>query len=499
MQGDKITQCTHPIAATQEPATVPSIQIIINKEETHDNHIMLEQTVTFSEVGSINLHDQYDGKTRSVTKKLVDLSLDDLLKQDIKTASTKVGNYCLEREIERSVELTIGSEVEGEDSHVVDFVSAEDLNDELTETKRRPCQESSRDTITSLSTLTVPPLSQISSLLASSKCEVRSPNGKAFVDLSDGLNCLKSQISKLYLNDVAKNESAPDQNFGTPKTSSPINSSDQDLEDYSISPIKYSSPEKTNSPDIDQTESLFTAIQTDFTGSDSARDDYGDKLTGPVSRQLSRRNSIIETLNILKSEGKIPEEGNEALNDIMELLNLDIDITDVLDHLENRIELNLDRLDKGDTVANALAGVESDIEFKLLQVAAMKRAADNTGDITSETTNSASRLKNTLDLIPGYISDDDESYEIKDYSRELSVINSDSQSNIKELNREIMGRLREISKSPLHYEDLERETQTRSLELVDDSWTGENMNANDFISLVSISKQENDIQSHAFF
>ena len=81
----------------------------------------------------------------------------------------------------------------------------------------------------------------------------------------------------------------------------------------------------------------------------------------------------------------------------------------------------------------------------------------------------------------------------------MSVINSDSQSNIKELNREIMGRLREISKSPLHYEDLERETQTRSLELVDDSWTGENMNANDFISLVSISKQENDIQSHAFF
>lgn len=52
----------------------------------------------------------------------------------------------------------------------------------------------------------------------------------------------------------------------------------------------------------------------------------------------------------------------------MSLLDLEVDIGGVLAYLEKRIGVNMDRLEQGDTVVNALAGVESDIEFKLLQV-----------------------------------------------------------------------------------------------------------------------------------
>ena len=247
------------------------------------------------------------------------------------------------------------------------------------------------------------------------------PDNQAFTDLTEGMSSLRSQVSQLLeYPTVGTNTLSHDQGHmtrtlshdqghmtrtlahdvcSTPMTSSPLNSSIDDLDEFSISPIKE------------------TPFDEDIL--DRARIEH------PVQKQLVRRASIAETLAQFESEGRIPPESSGSLQAIMALLGLEVDINDVLEYLEKRIEVNIDRLEKGDNVFNALAGIESDIEFKLLQVDAMRKVTR--------------RDEEELHLAPSQES----------FTAESAIIGLDIE------------HLGEISKSPLHFEEDETERNKR--------------------------------------
>ena len=146
-----------------------------------------------------------------------------------------------------------------------------------------------------------------------------------------------------------------------------------------------------------------------------------DQMAGPIEKQLFRKTRMVETLNLLTKGKGIPEESKSALNEILALLSLDIDITLILDHIENRIEANLEKLDKGDTVLSV--GFESGIEFKLLRVAAMKISA-------AETPNSSSQLISTLETSCNKLVEDTS---FGNWAEATPVDKPKSQSNIRKL------------------------------------------------------------------
>ena len=270
------------------------------------------------------------------------------------------------------------------------------------------------------------------------------PDNQAFLDLEEGMSSLRSQVSRLLEQENSHIFSTPPRTrtlshdvCSTPMTSSPLNSTIDDLEDYSISPIK---------------EQTFDDVSNIL---DRAA------IERPVQKQLVRRASIAETLTQFQSEGRIPPESSGALQDIMSLLDLEVDINDVLEYLEKRIEVNIDRLERGDNVVNALAGIESDIEFKLLQVEAMRKVTKRDDDELSKIHGNSGSSSIEPEV---RISDLSGSKESEGIEEELMAHLAPSgrgglgtEGGVQGLNVQILEHLREISKSPLHFEDDEED------------------------------------------
>ena len=270
------------------------------------------------------------------------------------------------------------------------------------------------------------------------------PDNQAFLDLEEGMSSLRSQVSRLLEQENSHIFSTPPRTrtqshdvCSTPMTSSPLNSTIDDLEDYSISPIK---------------EQTFDDVSNIL---DRAA------IERPVQKQLVRRASIAETLTQFQSEGRIPPESSGALQDIMSLLDLEVDINDVLEYLEKRIEVNIDRLEQGDNVVNALAGIESDIEFKLLQVEAMRKVTKRDDDELSKIHGNSGTSSIDPEVRISDLSGSKESEGIEEeLMAHLAPIGRGglgTEGGVQGLNVQILEHLREISKSPLHFVEEEED------------------------------------------
>ena len=276
------------------------------------------------------------------------------------------------------------------------------------------------------------------------------PDTHAFTDLEEGMTSLRSQVSRLLDQDNSNIFSTPLRNrtlsrdvCSTPMTSSPLNSTIDDLEDFSISPIK----------------------ETTFEDGGNIYDKV--EIVRPVEKQLVRRASIAETLTQFQTEGRIPPESSGALQDIMSLLDLEVDINEVLEYLEKRIEVNIDRLEQGDNVVNALAGIESDIEFKLLQVQAMRKVTRRDEDELSKIHGDSGEgsINNEPEVRVSEYSGSKSSEGIEEELLAHLAPSSESlgpmaESGLEGLNVQILEHLREISKSPLHFDDEEGNNDT---------------------------------------
>ena len=295
----------HSSFSIQDPTSrAPTIQIIINKEDSQSKRLgttdtILEQDsiVHRSDLENILQQDStvYHGDLKNIleqnsTSHLGDSATDTIKKpmqldcrpentswlvgDDIKEKTLNHYEEFLKKEVEWDLKLLNSRE---EDEHIVNFISAEDKDLlKIKGKKIKPLQ------INSIEKPELLPTSNYISLVAPFEREVRSPCDKVFLDLSSGLNQLKSQISRLCEN--RHNNGT----LVTPKTSSPINSSGQDLEDYSISPIKYSSPDKTNA----QTDTVYTAQTNDMHHTDSSqrgRTKGANKGNGHYSKRSNGR------------------------------------------------------------------------------------------------------------------------------------------------------------------------------------------------------------------
>ena len=174
-----------------------------------------------------------------------------------------------------------------------------------------------------------------------------------FYDLNIGMKQLKCQISSFF-----------------PETSSPTFK-------VSASPVATSSPTKERHSDGMSDISLSPIKDETYFIAEHLNNDMnkpiGQHETERHTDNSFRRKSIVSTITKLKESGKVPEHDAIA-DEIVEIMNLDVDVSGLLDFLENRIEINMDKIDCGDTVVNALAGVENNIEFKFLQVEALRKA-----------------------------------------------------------------------------------------------------------------------------
>eukprot|EP00116_Pleurobrachia_bachei_P001922 sb/3462184/ len=213
------------------------------------------------------------------------------------------------------------------------------------------------------------------------------PEQLRFHDLTQGMSCLRQQVYKLCDDD--------DDAKGRERSNSPLYSRKRSEQQRSPSPIetpRNSSP--AHSPTIPETVAelshhLLNRETEDISPIKETRPDTDQDMSSPLQRtcpetdqdpssplQRTRRASIADTLSKFQGKGMIPANQRGVLRDIMGLLDLEVDIGGVLEYLETRVEINLDRLEQGDTVVNALAGIESDLEFKILQVEALKRATE---------------------------------------------------------------------------------------------------------------------------
>ena len=193
-----------------------------------------------------------------------------------------------------------------------------------------------------------------------------SPIPQTFTCLTEGMNALFSQMGKLSKSDRSWDALPPPEVdsseplFEAPNT--PLTSSPKQepllFQDISISPIK--------ELDFDESAPLSESIQRRRRRSDRKKSVEFTQDFKPV-----KRNSLVECLSNLDDTDNLAKDFSNP--DILDLLNLDLDASDVLEFLEDRIEVNLDKLEKGNTIVNSLAGAENDISFKRLQVESMSR------------------------------------------------------------------------------------------------------------------------------
>lgn len=162
------------------------------------------------------------------------------------------------------------------------------------------------------------------------------PESSAFVDLLKGMSTLRNQVDRLCENSPSSHpalsesiiysspprltESTPYTPYrarvsrdmcATPMTSSPLNSStEEDMADISISPIKETTLDNSNILERARIEKSL-----------SRRDQEEGRQVGeirPVQRQLTRRASVAENLTSLKNQVSIE---NQSVTEIVEDAN----------------------------------------------------------------------------------------------------------------------------------------------------------------------------------